>query len=87
MSRSTPVIADGTGLLMDSCIGFDGGAGYDPDSQAYQELGSGGDADHGRYVRPRKMMPDDVGESSFRQDEYEDALQRLDDLGVKLSVM
>ena len=27
------------------------------------------------------------GESSFRQDEYEDAMARFDDLGVKLSVV
>jgi ATP-dependent DNA helicase 2 subunit 2 len=28
-----------------------------------------------------------AGESAFRQDEYEEALQRFDDYGVKLSVM
>jgi ATP-dependent DNA helicase 2 subunit 2 len=27
------------------------------------------------------------GESSFRQDEYEDAMTRLDELGVKLTVV
>jgi hypothetical protein len=28
-----------------------------------------------------------AGESAFRQDEYEDAMGRLDDMGVKISVM
>jgi ATP-dependent DNA helicase 2 subunit 2 len=38
-----------------------------------------------RWTIEIKLVTD--GESSFVQEEYEDAMKRLDDLGVKLTVM
>lgn len=71
---------------MASGLGAYGRPGHDLHAQTHEELGVGGDAHHRRCVSIHKVALI-AGESAFRQDEYEEALQRFDDYGVKLSVV